>query len=68
MIGPRIGKFAEDGNPRALPGHSIPLAITGVFLLFIGWFGFNPGSQLQADMAVPIIAVLTAFAAGAGGT
>ncbi len=68
VIGPRIGKFAPDGSPRALPGHSIPLAIAGVFLLFIGWFGFNPGSQLQADMAVPIIAVLTAFAAGAGGT
>ncbi len=66
IIGPRIGKFAEDGTPRAMPGHSIPLAITGVFLLFIGWFGFNPGSQLQADMAVPVIAVLTAFAATSG--
>ncbi len=67
VIGPRIGKFAEDGTARAMPGHSIPLAMTGVLLLFIGWFGFNPGSQLQADMAVPILAVLTAFAAAAGG-
>lgn len=67
VIGPRIGKFGDDGKPRALPGHSIPLAMAGVFLLFIGWFGFNPGSQLQADMAVPVIAVLTAFAATAGG-
>lgn len=67
VIGPRIGKFTEDGSPRALPGHSIPLAMAGVLLLFIGWFGFNPGSQLQADMAVPIIAVLTGFAAAAGG-
>ena len=67
VIGPRIGKFAPDGTPRALPGHSIPLAMAGVLLLFIGWFGFNPGSQLQADMAVPIIGVLTAFAAGSGG-
>lgn len=66
-LGPRIGKFAEDGTPRAIPGHSIPLAMTGVFLLFIGWFGFNPGSQLQADMAVPYLAVLTAFAAASGG-
>ncbi|NNE75068.1 MAG: ammonium transporter [Acidimicrobiales bacterium] len=66
VIGPRIGKFGEDGKPRAIPGHSIPLAILGVFLLFIGWFGFNPGSQLQADAAVPALAVLTAFAAGAG--
>ncbi len=66
VIGPRIGKYDENGKPKAMPGHSIPLAITGVFLLFIGWFGFNPGSQLQADMAVPVIAVLTAFAAAAG--
>ena len=66
FIGPRIGKFAKDGSPQALPGHSLPLAITGVFILFIGWFGFNPGSQLQADLNVPIIAVLTAMAAGSG--
>ena len=67
VIGPRIGKYAEDGTPRAMPGHNIPLAMTGVLLLFIGWFGFNPGSQLQADMAVPVLAVLTAFAAASGG-
>ncbi len=67
VIGPRIGKYGDDGKPRAMPGHSIPLAMAGVFLLFIGWFGFNPGSQLQADMNVPVIAVLTAFAATAGG-
>jgi Amt family ammonium transporter len=67
VIGPRTGKYDDDGNPRALPGHSIPLAMAGVFLLFVGWFGFNPGSQLQADMAVPVIAVLTAFAAASGG-
>lgn len=67
IIGPRIGKYGEDGKPRAMPGHSIPLAMAGVFLLFIGWFGFNPGSQLQADLAVPVIAVFTAFAGAAGG-
>jgi Amt family ammonium transporter len=66
IIGPRIGKYGDKGEPRAMPGHSIPLAITGVFILFIGWFGFNPGSQLQADMAVPVIAVLTALAACIG--
>ena len=66
VIGPRIGKFGPNGEPKAIPGHSVPLAITGVFILFIGWFGFNPGSQLQADMAVPVIAVLTLFAAAAG--
>ncbi len=65
-LGPRIGKYGPDGKPKAMPGHSIPLAITGVFILFVGWFGFNPGSQLQADMAVPYIAVLTAIVAGAG--
>ena len=66
FIGPRIGKFGPDGKPRAIPGHSIPFVILGVFILFIGWFGFNPGSQLQADMAVPYLAVLTAFAACSG--
>ncbi len=66
VLGPRIGKFAPDGSPRTINGHSIPLAMLGVFILFIGWFGFNPGSQLQADMAVPYIAVQTALAAGAG--
>lgn len=68
VVGPRLGKFGADGKPRAIPGHAIPLAITGVFLLFIGWFGFNPGSQLQADMEVPRIAVMTLLAACAGGT
>lgn len=66
IIGPRVGKF-KDGKPQAMPGHSIPMAITGVLILFIGWFGFNPGSQLQADMDVPVLAVLTAFAAASGG-
>jgi ammonium transporter, Amt family len=66
FLGPRIGKFGADGKPRAIPGHSIPLAMTGVFILFIGFFGFNPGSALQADMSVPVIAVLTLFAACAG--
>jgi len=65
-IGPRLGKYAPDGSPRAIPGHSMTLAMLGVMILFIGWFGFNPGSQLAADLAVPIIAALTAFAAAAG--
>ena len=68
ILGPRIGKFGADGKPRAIPAHSIPLALTGVMILFIGFFGFNPGSALQADMSVPIIAVLTLFAACAGAT
>jgi Amt family ammonium transporter len=67
IVGPRIGKFGPDGKPRAIPGHNIVLAITGVFILFIGWFGFNPGSQLAADIEVPRIAVNTLLAAAAGG-
>ncbi len=48
ILGPRIGKYAKDGTPRAIPGHSIPLAIFGVLVLFFGWFGFNGGSTLGA--------------------
>lgn len=66
IIGARIGKFGPDGKPRAIPGHSMALAMAGVLILFIGWFGFNPGSALQADMSVPIVAVLTLFAATSG--
>ncbi len=67
VLGPRIGKYAADGTPRAIPGHSIPFAITGVFILFIGWFGFNPGSELAADGAVAGIALTTLIAGAAGG-
>ncbi len=66
VIGPRAGKYAPDGTPRAIPGHSMPLAVLGVMILFIGWFGFNPGSELAADLAVPVIAALTAFAGTSG--
>jgi Amt family ammonium transporter len=67
VLGPRIGKYDADGRPRAIPGHSIPFAIIGVFILFIGWFGFNPGSELAADAAVPAIAMTTLIAGAAGG-
>lgn len=67
IIGPRLGKFGADGKPRAIPGHSLVLAITGVFILFVGWFGFNPGSELAADIEVPRIAVNTMMAAAGGG-
>jgi ammonium transporter, Amt family len=67
IIGPRIGKYGKDGTPRAIPGHSIPFAIIGCFILFIGWFGFNPGSVLSADgPAVGVAALSTALAGGAG--
>ncbi|HHC07431.1 MAG TPA: ammonium transporter [Actinobacteria bacterium] len=67
VLGPRIGKYDAEGRPRAIPGHSIPFAIVGVFILFIGWFGFNPGSELAADAAVPAIALTTLVAGAAGG-
>lgn len=67
IIGPRIGKYGADGKPRAIPGHSIPFAIIGCFILFVGWFGFNPGSVLVADgPAVGVAALSTALAGGAG--
>jgi Amt family ammonium transporter len=67
MLGPRIGKYDSNGKPRAIPGHNIPFAILGVFILWLGWFGFNPGSELAADSAVMIVAVNTMLAAVAGG-
>ncbi|MGH9137484.1 MAG: ammonium transporter [Acidimicrobiales bacterium] len=67
VLGPRLGKYAKDGKPRAIPGHSIPLAVIGTMILFIGWFGFNPGSELAADLAVMHIALTTLLAACAGG-
>ena len=66
ILGPRIGKYAADGKPRAIPGHSIPFAIIGCLILLIGWFGFNPGSELAADSAVPAIALTTLLAGAAG--
>ncbi len=68
ILGPRIGKYGEDGKPRPMPGHSIPLASLGVFLLWFGWFGFNPGSTLAIGdgAAISLIAVNTNLAACAG--
>lgn len=62
-LGPRIGKFGPDGKPRQLPMHSIPYAILGCFILLVGWYGFNPGSELAADGAIGGIAVTTTAAA-----
>ena len=71
LIGPRIGKYGKDGKAKAIPGHNLTLGALGVFILWFGWFGFNPGSQLAAsgtDNAVAIghIAVTTNLAAAAG--
>ncbi|EAZ88653.1 ammonium transporter [Crocosphaera chwakensis] len=66
ILGPRMGKYV-DGRPQAIPGHNMSIATLGCLILWIGWFGFNPGSQLAADSAVPYIAVTTNLAAAAGG-
>jgi Amt family ammonium transporter len=66
VLGPRIGKYAPDGQPRALPGHSIPLAALGVFILWFGWFGFNPGSTTAGVGLAGYIAVTTNLGAAAG--
>lgn len=66
-IGPRIGKYTEDGKPRAIPGHSIVLGALGVFILWFGWYGFNGGSTLAAVGAdFASVAVTTTLAAAAG--
>ena len=66
-LGPRIGKYDEAGKPRAIPGHNIVFTVIGVFILWLGWFGFNPGSELAADGYVMSVALNTLIAAAAGG-
>jgi Amt family ammonium transporter len=72
VLGPRIGRFTDDSEARHLQGHSLALAASGVLILWVGWYGFNPGSQLafagEANIhATMTIAVNTTLAAGAGG-
>lgn len=67
FIGPRTGKYREDGSSSAIPGHNMSLATLGCLILWIGWFGFNPGSELAATANVPYIAVTTNLSAAAGG-
>jgi Amt family ammonium transporter len=71
ILGPRMGKYGPDGKARAIPGHNMALGALGVFILWFGWYGFNPGSQLalssQTDAdAVALVAVTTTLAAAAG--
>ncbi|MCD8264681.1 MAG: ammonium transporter [Tannerellaceae bacterium] len=72
IIGPRIGKYGKDGKSRAIPGHNLVIAALGVFILWMGWFGFNPGSQLAASgeenrVAISHVFLTTNLAACAGG-
>ena len=66
VLGARIGKYTKEGKPRAIPGHNIAFVVLGALILFIGWFGFNPGSELLADEFVPQIALKTLLAGSAG--
>src|SRR5436190_11827732 len=67
LLGPRLGKYGKDGKPRAIPGHNMPLFGLGVIILWLGWFGFNPGSTLNAmDGRFTEVALVTMMAAAAG--
>jgi Amt family ammonium transporter len=66
VVGPRLGKYDADGRPQAIPGHSLPLAALGVFILWLGWFGFNAGSTTAGTTDIALIATNTFLAAGAG--
>lgn len=66
ILGPRLGKYDEEGNARAIPGHNMSIATLGCLILWIGWFGFNPGSQLAADASIGYIALTTNLGGTAG--
>jgi Amt family ammonium transporter len=72
VLGPRIGKYTKDGKSKAIPGHNLTIAALGVFILWFGWFGFNPGSQLAASgeenrVAISHVFLTTNLSAAAGG-
>jgi ammonium transporter, Amt family len=67
LLGPRKGKYGRDGRPRAIPGHSMPLVGLGTLILFIGWFGFNPGSTLGiGDTRMAEVAIVTLLGCAGG--
>jgi Amt family ammonium transporter len=69
VLGPRIGKYSEDGTPRAIPAHNIPMAVLGCFILLFGWFGFNAASTYaSSDIQFATVAANTAIAAAVGAT
>ena len=73
ILGPRLGKYGKDGKSKAIPGHNLTLACLGVFILWFGWFGFNPGSQLAAagygdQTAISHVFLTTNLAACTGGS
>jgi Amt family ammonium transporter len=67
VLGPRIGKYNRDGSANPIPGHDIPMAVIGTFILAFGWFGFNPGSTLAGtDLRIASVATCTMLASAAG--
>lgn len=58
ILGPRIGKYGKDGKPRAIPGHNMSLAVIGLFVLWLGWFGFNPGSTMSFENPSDVMHIL----------
>lgn len=66
LLGPRQGKYLEDGTMTGIPPHNMSIATLGGLILWIGWFGFNGGSELEANLNVPYIALTTNLAAAAG--
>ncbi len=58
ILGPRIGKYGKDGKPRAIPGHNMSLAVIGLFVLWLGWFGFNPGSTMSFQNPSDVMHIL----------
>ena len=66
LLGPRLGRFAKDGTPRTIPGHNLPMVALGVFILWLGWFGFNGGTTLSASQDVGTVLMNTQIAAVLG--
>ncbi|WP_372714400.1 ammonium transporter [Ilyobacter sp.] len=66
VVGPRFGKFGKNGKVNAIPGHNIPLATLGTFILWFGWYGFNGGSTLIGDGSIAIVLLNTTLGGAAG--
>ncbi|MCR5217558.1 ammonium transporter [Treponema sp.] len=67
LVGPRIGKYTADGKSNAIPGHSVPMGILGALILWFGWYGFNPGSELALDETTFYTTIPTTLTGCAGG-
>ena len=64
ILGPRIGKYGKDGKAKAIPGHSMSLAVIGLFVLWLGWFGFNPGSTMSFQNPADVVSILMTSESG----